>query len=91
LGCPTIFSDQTSGNELIDDKTDGLLINPYDPDSIAAAIVRIIQDPVFAQKLGKNGRIKAQMFTANRMGAESIEFYKACIEQYKNGKGNRKQ
>jgi glycosyltransferase involved in cell wall biosynthesis len=81
-GCPTIFSNQTSGNEIIDDGIDGLLINPFDPVNIANAIRRILIEPELGLKLGQKGKEKVLMFSAERMFKESLVFYQECIEQY---------
>jgi len=44
---------------VIDEQT-GLLVRPDDPECIADAIVRLLNDPTFAQRLGANGRERVE-------------------------------
>lgn len=53
--CPTIYSDRSSGPELIDHGVNGFLVNPEDPDVIASAILRLITRPADAAAIGAEG------------------------------------
>jgi glycosyltransferase involved in cell wall biosynthesis len=45
---------------LVENGVDALLVPPDDPDSMAAAIRRLLTDPVFAQSLADRGRRRAE-------------------------------
>lgn len=45
--------------QLIDHETDGLLVEPGSVDGLAAAILRLLEDPGLCRKLGEAGRRKA--------------------------------
>jgi glycosyltransferase involved in cell wall biosynthesis len=59
LGMPVISTNVGGINSLINDKTDGLLVQEGEPYSMAASIVELINDYEFAKLLGKNARERA--------------------------------
>lgn len=87
-GCPTVYSDQTSGRELIDDGVNGFLVDPYKPEEIADALQRILTDPALAKEIGARGIEKSKEFSSDIMEEKTINFYKQCIEDFKNGRSN---
>ena len=42
------------------DGEDGLLVSPEDPDALAAAILKLIEDPQLAEAMGRSGRRKLE-------------------------------
>ncbi len=48
---------------LIQDKTDGLLVQPSDEQAAAEAVLRLLKEPGLAEKLSTNARKKAQTFS----------------------------
>lgn len=83
-GCPTIYSTRGSGSELINDGEDGLLIDPSNPTEIAAAILRVLRDDDFAQRLGLAGlaRVKSE-FALSNMVERNESFYSGCVERFR--------
>ena len=76
VGIPTIFSKECSGSELISDKVDGLLIDPSSEESIAQAIMYILNDPEEAKKIGHRGQEKILMnFSKKVMSTKTLQFY----------------
>ena len=55
-GKAVLASKTGPGTEIIDDGVTGLLCDPRDPDSIAAAMLRLLKDPALRQRLGAAGR-----------------------------------
>jgi glycosyltransferase involved in cell wall biosynthesis len=45
---------------MVEDRTDGLLVPPDDPQSMAAAVCEVIDTPGVAARLSENGRRKAE-------------------------------
>lgn len=56
FGLPTIFSFKGIASSFITDSKSGLLVNPYSPDEIANAIVRLLLDEKLYKELSKNGK-----------------------------------
>jgi glycosyltransferase involved in cell wall biosynthesis len=77
LGVPTIFSRECSGEELINDKVDGLLIDPSSQVSIAQAIEYLLQNEVRANQIGQKGKEKIELyFSKETMTTNTLAFYK---------------
>ena len=82
--CPTIYSKRASGNELIRDGKDGLLVNPDDPRDIAAAILQVLEDSRLAGELGSAGKACIeQRFAPAVLIARNIEFFAECTRAYR--------
>ena len=71
MGRPTIASNEGGPLDVIDHETDGLLIAPRDPGTLAGAVVRLLSDPALAATLARNGARKAIGY--------SIEHHTAAI------------
>lgn len=56
MGLPVITTNVSGIPELVQDKTNGLLVQPQAPEELATAMARILQDPTLRQQLGENGR-----------------------------------
>lgn len=57
---PCVTTCITGIPELIRDEVDGLLVSPSDEDALAGALARLMDEPEFAEKLGKDGRRRVQ-------------------------------
>jgi len=55
-GKPVIGGKSGGISEAVKENITGLLVDPMDPDAIADAVIRLITDGEFAQRLGQNGR-----------------------------------
>lgn len=55
-GKPVVASRVGAIPEVIRDGTDGLLVEPDDPGALAAAVVRLMEDPAVAARLVESGR-----------------------------------
>ncbi|MCA1791763.1 MAG: glycosyltransferase [Thioalkalivibrio sp.] len=53
---PVIASDFPLWREIVNGADCGICIDPRNPEEIAAAIDRLVEDPVLAARLGRNGR-----------------------------------
>jgi glycosyltransferase involved in cell wall biosynthesis len=65
---PVIASHISSIPEIVVDGTSGILVEPKNPESIARAVCRLLENPTLAAAMGRAGRgIVEQKFTLQRM------------------------
>ncbi|MCX6236551.1 MAG: glycosyltransferase family 4 protein [Bacteroidia bacterium] len=82
-GIPTIFSKECSGEELITDKVDGLLINPSSEESIAQSIEYLLQDQKRATQIGQKGKEKIEhYFSKETMTTKTLAFYGQILSTF---------
>lgn len=71
--------------ELIVDQESGFLVHPSNHDLYAERIKQILQDTLFAQKIGKYARARVeQKFDIDKLVLENIVFYQNILNQKKN-------
>lgn len=64
--------------ELVADEKTGLLVDPDDPQGLAEAMLRLLNDRALAQAMGKAGRLRAeQLFAWDRTVAKLQSLYSA--------------
>jgi len=69
---PTIGTDAGGVPELITDGKDGLMVPPKNPEELAGAILRVINDASLAKSLGAAGRKRIVTGFDSRLGAATI-------------------
>jgi glycosyltransferase involved in cell wall biosynthesis len=67
-GAPFVGSNATSIPEVVGDAA--LLVDPRDPEALAAALVRVLSEPGLAEELRRRGRERARRFTWERTAEE---------------------
>ena len=78
-GTPVITS-QTSAMPEIAGK-DAILVNPYNPEEIAQAMVRLEEDPEYRNSLSQYGLRRAQRFSWKKTALKTLELYNEIIQQ----------
>ena len=78
-GTPVITS-QTSAMPEIAGK-DAILVNPYNPEEIAQAMVRLEEDPEYRHSLSQYGLRRAQRFSWKKTALKTLELYNEIIQQ----------
>ncbi|MEW6577691.1 MAG: glycosyltransferase family 4 protein [Chloroflexota bacterium] len=82
-GCPTIYTKHPPGPELVEDGVNGLLVDPDNPDEIADAILRLLQDDNLARRLGEAGRkLVQEKYSVEAVLPQNIRFYEECIANF---------
>jgi glycosyltransferase involved in cell wall biosynthesis len=71
-GVPTIGTAAGGVPEIITTGHDGLLVPPCDPESLAAAIARLMDDPELAARLARNARATIVERFDSRIGAATL-------------------
>ncbi|HQU44771.1 MAG TPA: glycosyltransferase family 4 protein [Pirellulales bacterium] len=68
--------------ELVEDGVSGLLVGPGDVRGFQRAIVGLVEDRGYTERLGQAARRTVEeRFTAKRMAERSLEEYRECVEQ----------
>lgn len=83
-GCPTIYTAREPGPELVRDGIDGLLVNPDDPDAIAAAILRLLRNDELAAGLGEQGRRRVlERYSSTVMLPQNEAFFARAVAEFR--------
>jgi glycosyltransferase involved in cell wall biosynthesis len=78
-GCPVIVSSRGGASEVIRDGRDGLVVDPFDPGALSAAIERILGDESLSKRLIDNGRVRIAEFSWDRITDRYVEAYKRVV------------
>lgn len=80
-GTPVVMTRLASGPELVVHGESGLLADPRNPQELAAAIVRLLQDAELRHRLGEAARRRAvEMFDSARIASENLRFYEEVLD-----------
>ena len=63
LGLPVITTNICSLPELIENNEEGILVQPNDKEAIKNAVVKILQDGIFREKIIQNAYKKSKQFS----------------------------
>lgn len=78
MGTPVVSTDCPHGpSEIIADGESGLLVPVGEPEALAAALQRLIDEPQLRQRLSQAGQARAQDFSAERIGAAYASHFRA--------------
>ncbi|MDX6448542.1 MAG: hypothetical protein QOD08_1005 [Gaiellaceae bacterium] len=70
-GAPVVASNATSSPEVVGDAA--LLVDPLDADALAAALVRVLEEPALAEDLRQKGFERARAFTWERTAGALLD------------------
>lgn len=79
LAVPTIYTELSCGPEIVQHEQNGLLINPSEPHSIAAALKHLLSDQQQREQLGRAGRVHARQFSVDTQIANNVTAYQQLI------------
>jgi len=80
-GCPVIASNVTSIPEVGEDAA--LYFDPWDVNSIEAALLQIVRDSTLRQKLIARGLQRASQFSWSETARKTLAIYNQCLESQK--------
>jgi glycosyltransferase involved in cell wall biosynthesis len=79
---PLVQPKRGAFTEIIEKTGGGLLVEPHDPESLAAGILRIYRDPALAEKLGQSGYGKVrEHFSVARMADRALKVYESIVDR----------
>ena len=87
FGVPVVASARGSLPEVLGDA--GPLVNPDEPDEIAGAMARILDDDAFASACAAKGVLRARLFSWNRTARLVYDVYRQAVEDHRSGGGGR--
>lgn len=83
-GKPVINTNLETGVPWVSlDQTTGLTVPPADPNALAAAIKKLVDEPELRKALGANARHRAQaMFTLRKQTTSTVELYERLLGKH---------
>jgi len=88
-GKPVVATRVGAVPKVVSGNDTGLLVEPGDIDGLAAAIVRILNEPTRAREMGENGQARViKHFSAESMGAQYLDLYRGVLERRKHSMKN---
>ena len=87
LGVPVVASNRGSLPEVLGDA--GPLVNPDEPDEIAGAMARVLDDEAFAAACAAKGVLRARQFNWARTAQLVYDAYRQAIRDHQTGGGSR--
>jgi len=87
-GLPVVATDVGGTPELVEHGTNGLLVQPGDVGSLAAALAALIRDPVLRQQLGAQGRSRALgRHSWHAVASQYEALFQSAIESQRRARG----
>jgi glycosyltransferase involved in cell wall biosynthesis len=77
-GVPVLASNVSAMPEVLGDAA--LLVDPFDPEAIAAGLLRLLEDRALKDELIRRGKERVRQFTWERTARETLEVYREVIE-----------
>ena len=84
-GVPVVASDIDGYRDVVTHGSNGLLVSPREPDSIASAIANVIGNPELAERMSAAGQRVAEDHRWQRVASEVEDYYQHCIEEANHG------
>lgn len=79
-GVPVVQPRRGGFTEIVEKTGGGLLVEPDNPESLAAGILKIYRDPALAEELGTNGaRNVREHYSVARMADRALEVYESVL------------
>jgi glycosyltransferase involved in cell wall biosynthesis len=80
---PVVATETGALSEMVDDGTTGLLVPPRDTNALAAAVIKLLKDPVLRRTMGAAGRRKLDAECAPEVVArQTLDVYRRAIKDY---------
>jgi glycosyltransferase involved in cell wall biosynthesis len=81
-GCPLAATRAGGIAEIIEDGVNGVLARPGDPDDLASAILRLLEAPEFAAKLGRRAAEDAARYHPDAIAHETALFHRRVLDRW---------
>jgi len=74
-GLPIVTTDAGGIPDMIRDRENGLLVRVGDYEGLAAGVLELLQNPIFAQQLARTARTWAEQFSWSNVFSELLQCY----------------
>src|SRR2546425_13116649 len=82
-GLPIVASDIHGYKRVVQRNVTGLLVEPRDPDAIAAALERLICEPELRRRLGDAGARRAPEYDWSHVTGQLVDVYQEVIQRHR--------
>jgi glycosyltransferase involved in cell wall biosynthesis len=80
-GCPVIATTHCGAASLIEDRRNGFLVKPGDPEELARAVIELLESETLRRSSGQQARATAERFFAReRLGKEVLRCYSELFD-----------
>ena len=88
-GVPTVASDIDGYRDVMDDGVQGVMVEPEQPEALAAALVSLLRDPARRRAMGVAGREKSLRYAWGVVATQVLEYYASVRERVLKGEPER--
>ena len=85
-GTPVVASDIDGYRNVATEGDHAILVRPGDPDALAEALTRVLEDPAIREKLVEGSRRRAEEFSMTRLAERYEQLYQRAIEMHRSGR-----
>ncbi|GHT33583.1 glycosyl transferase [Bacteroidia bacterium] len=78
---PVAFNSYASITDIINDKINGILVNPFNVDEYIGKLKKLMTDENVRKKLSKNAQLKAQQFSVDIVGQQWIKIFNQILSE----------
>ena len=83
VGVPAVGTDVGGIPEIIEHGRTGYVVPPRDPDALAGAVIRLLEDPRKARGMGRAGRRRVEeLFSPEAKVARTLRVYEGVLRQW---------
>jgi glycosyltransferase involved in cell wall biosynthesis len=82
LGKPLVAAAEGGPLEIVEDGANGVLVAPGRPEPLAAAVERLLDEPGTAARLGAAARVRAQLFSEERMASSFCDLLRTVVAEH---------
>jgi glycosyltransferase involved in cell wall biosynthesis len=79
MGIPVVATDTGGVPDIVTDGETGLLVPPRDPESLAGAICRLLEDGELRQHLAKKALARTEGYDYRRMVYKTLDAYRRLV------------
>jgi glycosyltransferase involved in cell wall biosynthesis len=80
-GVPIVVSRVGGLAEIVEDRVDGMEVEPNNPPSIAEAITEVLSDGMLASRLARRGKEKAKAYSWNNAAMKTLQIYQEAAAE----------
>lgn len=81
-GMPVVASNIEGFAGVITDELDGVLVKPKDSDALAAAIIKLLREPVLRAEIAKRGQAQAAHYSWDNIARRVLSYYERLVYEH---------